>query len=56
LKPKRYYEMSRGERIEDSDRVAVMELELELRKKSKELQSRLQVFLRSLEKKEWIKV
>lgn len=34
--PKRYHEMSRRERIEDSDRVAVMELEKELRKRIKQ--------------------
>jgi len=32
---KRYYEMSTNERIEDSDRIAIMQIENELRGKKK---------------------
>jgi len=34
--PKRFHELTREERIKNSDRVAVMELEKELRKKVKQ--------------------
>ena len=56
---KRYWEMTEDERIEDSDRIAVMNLQKKLTKKAKRTRSKLKLkpsaweFIKGIMKKDW---
>jgi len=56
---RRYWEMTRDERIEDSDRIAIMDLQKELTKKAKGTRPKLKLkpnvweFIKEIMKKDW---